>query len=142
MPGQPLGEIERARPPHVMFEVIVELGLKQAIGARLVIGRLDGEDQRHQGLGDKPPTIDAEMTALVGAAAETVRNLHLSPFRFRTMPQRATHRTGKTPDLTRPSGKIRRRCAGPISTNDLLILSPRLKILRIYSRLRFYTTCP
>ena len=28
MPGQPLGEIERARPADIMLEVIVELGLK------------------------------------------------------------------------------------------------------------------
>ena len=73
MPGQPLGEIERARPPDIMFEVIVELGLKAGVGARRGIGRLDRQHQRHQGLGDIAPAIDAEMAALVGTAAKTVR---------------------------------------------------------------------
>ena len=49
-----------------MFEVIVEFALKAGIGAGLAIRRLDREDQRHQGLGDKAPAIDAEMAALVG----------------------------------------------------------------------------
>ena len=31
MPGQPLGEIKRARPPDIMFEVIIELALKVRI---------------------------------------------------------------------------------------------------------------
>ncbi len=85
MRGQALGEIERARPPDIMLEVIVEFGLKRRIGAGLAIGRLDLEHQRHQGLGDKAAAIYAEMTPLVGTAAETVRNLHRSPSRCRNM---------------------------------------------------------
>ena len=98
MPGQPLGEIERARPPDIMFEVIVELGLKGRVGARLAIGRLDREHQRHQGLGDKAPAIDAEMAALVGPAAETVRNLHHRP--ARNMHHRANQGTDKSTAAT------------------------------------------
>src|SRR6516165_1095498 len=87
MPGQPLGEVERARPPDIMGEVAVELGLERRIGACGVISLLDREHQRHQGLGDVAPAIDAEMAALVGTPAETVRNLHRSSSRRRSMPQ-------------------------------------------------------
>src|SRR6516164_9449127 len=62
-----------------MFEIIVELGLKAGIGARLVIGGLDRENQRHQCLGDKAPAIDAKMAALVGPAPEGVWDRHPVP---------------------------------------------------------------
>ncbi len=122
MPGQPLGEIERARPPDIMFEVIVELGLKARVVLGLVIGGLDRQDQRHQGLGDKAPAIDAEMAALVGPAAETVRNLHHSSSQRRTMPQRATYRMDKTPRVQSTTRKTGRHRTGSISINDLSAL--------------------
>src|SRR5439155_19824723 len=81
MPGQPLGEIEGARPTDIMVEVIVELGLKARVGLRRVIGGLDREDQRHQGLGDKTSAIEPEMTARIRPAAKGVRCLHLRPFK-------------------------------------------------------------
>src|SRR6266404_5316966 len=59
-----------------MLEVIVELGLKGGIVAGLAIGSLDCENQRHQGLGDKAPAINAEMAAFVRTAAEGIRDLH------------------------------------------------------------------
>src|SRR5712691_3978007 len=62
-----------------MLEVVVELGLKAGVGASRGIGGLDRKHQRHQGLGDKAPAIDAEMAAFVGAAAKGVRNRHPSP---------------------------------------------------------------
>src|SRR5262249_59879001 len=64
-----------------MFEVIVELGLKAGIFARRGVSGLDRQDQRHQCLGDKAPTIDSETAALVRTASETVGELrsHSSP---------------------------------------------------------------
>ncbi len=88
MTGQPLGEIEGARPPDIMLKVIVELGLKRRVCACSGIGRLDREHQRHQGFGDIAPAIDAEMAALVGSAAKRVRGLHLV-----ILPRREEHRT-------------------------------------------------
>src|SRR6516162_3787940 len=66
-----------------MFEVIIELGLKAGIFARRGVSGLDREDQRHQCLGDKAPTIDPETAALVRSATKGVRDLHpqLSPKR-------------------------------------------------------------
>src|SRR5712691_4308867 len=62
-----------------MIEVIVELGLKTGVVLRRVIGGLDRQDQRHQGLGDKTPAIDPEMAARVRPAAKGVRCLHRCP---------------------------------------------------------------
>src|ERR1700730_11583016 len=63
-----------------MVEVVVELGLKAWVAARCGIGGLDREHQRHQGLGDKAPAINAEMAALVRTTAKRVRNrCHSSP---------------------------------------------------------------
>ena len=75
MLGQPLGEIERARPPDIVGEQIVELGLEGRIGLGVGIGLLQVEDQRHQRLGDEAPAIEAEMAALVGAGAVAVRRI-------------------------------------------------------------------
>jgi hypothetical protein len=69
MPGQPLGEIERARPPDIVLVIVAKLGRK----ARVVLGRLIGalhlEDQRHQRFRHEPAAIKAEMAALVGTGA-------------------------------------------------------------------------
>src|ERR1700730_10075643 len=62
-----------------MFEVVVELGLKTWVAARCGIGGLDREHQRHQGLGDKAPAINAEMAALVRTTAESIGKRHRSP---------------------------------------------------------------
>src|SRR5215472_7735828 len=81
MPGQPLGKVERARSPDIMFERMVELGLKARILARLSIGGLDSENQRHQSFGNKTTAIDAEMPTLVRPAPQRVgdRRLHAHP---------------------------------------------------------------
>ena len=76
MPGQPLGEIERARPPDIMVEVIGQLGVEVRVVPGRVVGLLDRQDQRHQRLGDIAPAIDAEMAARVRPAAIGVRCLH------------------------------------------------------------------
>ena len=73
MRGEPLGEIERARPSDIMREVAVHLGLERRIGLGRGVGLLQGEDQRHQRLGDEAAAEDAEPAALVGAGAERVR---------------------------------------------------------------------
>src|SRR5256885_842727 len=78
--GQPVGEIKGARTPDIMLEIMVELGLKAGVVARVGIGCLNREHQRHQGLGDKAPAKDAEMAAFVRTAAEGIRNLHGLPF--------------------------------------------------------------
>src|SRR6266403_2115116 len=62
-----------------MFEVVVELGLEGGVAARCGIGGLDREHQRHQGLGDKAPAINAEMAALVRTTAESIGKRHRSP---------------------------------------------------------------
>ena len=70
MRGQPLGKIERRRPPHVIRQIAVHLLLEGRVGFRLGIGLLEFEHQRHQRFGDEAAAIDAEMAALVGAGAE------------------------------------------------------------------------
>src|SRR5438874_1875968 len=78
-----------------MFEVVVELGLEGRIAARGGISGLDREHQRHQGLGDKAPAIDAEMAALVGTAAKGVRSLHLPLLTRRKMHHEGREDTDK-----------------------------------------------
>ena len=72
MLGQPLGEIERARPADVVRVEVVELGLERGIGLGRLVGALQVEDQRHQRLGDEAAAEVAEVAALVGAGAEGV----------------------------------------------------------------------
>ena len=67
--GEPLGEIERRRPADIGREMAVHLGLEVGIGLGIGVGPLEIEDQRHQRLGDEAAAIEAEMAALVGAAA-------------------------------------------------------------------------
>ena len=74
MLGQPLGEIERARPSDIMFEETVELGLEGGIGLRILIGLLQFEDERHQGFGDEAAAIDAEQPLFVGPGAIGIGN--------------------------------------------------------------------
>ena len=72
MLGQPLGEIERARAAGIVRVEIGELGVECRIGLGVVVGPLQVEDQRHQRLGDEAAAENAEVPALVGAAAEGV----------------------------------------------------------------------
>jgi hypothetical protein len=73
--GQPLGEVERARPADIMREVALNLGPEGRVGPGLRVGLLELQDERHQGLGDEAAAEQAEMPALVGAGAEGVRIL-------------------------------------------------------------------
>ena len=68
--GQPLGEIERRGPAHVMREIARHLRSKSGILARLRIRLFQVEDKRHERLGHKAPAIDAEMPVLVGAGTQ------------------------------------------------------------------------
>ena len=70
--GEPLGEIERARPPDIVLQEVVQLGVEGRVGLRLRVGLLELEDQRHQRLGDEPAAVDAEPAALVRPLAEGV----------------------------------------------------------------------
>ena len=76
MAREPLGEIERARPADIMFEIAAHLAREFGIAPRLVIGALDLEHERHQRLGDEAAAIGAEHAALVGAAAKGVGCRH------------------------------------------------------------------
>ena len=69
MLGQPLGEIERARAPDIVFEETVELGLERGVGFRVLVGLLEIEDERHQGFGDEAAAIDAEQPLFIGTGA-------------------------------------------------------------------------
>ena len=62
-----------------MLEVIVELGLKAGVSARLGVSLLDRENQRHQSLGDEAPAVTAEMAPFVRPAAKCIWYLQLYP---------------------------------------------------------------
>jgi hypothetical protein len=62
-----------------MLEVMVELGLKSRVAARLGVSLLDRQNQRHQSLGDEAPAINAEMASFVRPAAKCVWYLQLYP---------------------------------------------------------------
>jgi hypothetical protein len=66
--GQPLGEIERAGPPHIMLEVVFQLLPEIRVVVGGVPGLFDLEDQRHQGFGHEAAPEYAEMTLLVRPA--------------------------------------------------------------------------
>src|SRR5690606_27112857 len=72
MPAQALREIERTRTADIILAVKRHLGLIGGIVLRLIIGALQFEHERHQGLGDEAAAIDAEMTMLVGTEAQAV----------------------------------------------------------------------
>ena len=72
MRGQPLGEIERARPADVVGQQPVELAVEFGVGLGLAVGLLQRQHQRHQRLGDEAAAENAEMAALVGAVAERI----------------------------------------------------------------------
>src|SRR5499427_1167287 len=75
MLGQPLGEIERRRPPDVVLEVAVHLAAEAGIVLRLGVSLLQLENERHQRLGDEAAAIEPEMPAFVGPGAERVELL-------------------------------------------------------------------
>jgi hypothetical protein len=72
MIGQALGEIERRRPADVIPEVAVHFRLERRIGLGGGVSLLQVEDQRHQRFRHKTPAENAEMPALVRAAAEGI----------------------------------------------------------------------
>ena len=63
---QPLGEIQRAGPTDIVGQVVVQLGLERRIGLAGLIGLVQLQHERHQGLGDEPPAIGAEPALDVG----------------------------------------------------------------------------
>src|SRR5690606_4178298 len=69
---QPLGEIERARPPGIMGVEVFELGPERRVRLGRLVFPLQVEDQRHQRLGDETAAIEAEMAPLVRTVAESV----------------------------------------------------------------------
>ena len=73
MRGQPLGEIERARPAGVVLAEMVELGLERWIALGLAPVALEVEDQRHQRLGDEAAAEHAEHALLVRSGPEGIR---------------------------------------------------------------------
>src|SRR5262249_4589379 len=71
--GRALGEIQRARPPDIMFEIRVHLRPEGGVRPGLPVCLLQLEDERHQRLGDEAAAEHPEMAALVGTGAERVR---------------------------------------------------------------------
>ncbi len=57
---QPLREIERAWPSHIMFEEIFELLSEGGVILGLVICLFELQDQRHQCFGNEAPAVDPE----------------------------------------------------------------------------------
>src|SRR6056297_1227034 len=65
--GQPLREIERRGSADVVGPEVVHLVPERLVGLRLLVFRLEFEDERHQGFRDEPPAEVAETALLVGA---------------------------------------------------------------------------
>ena len=95
MRRQPLGEIERARPPGIVLVEPAQLLLECRVVLRLLIGGADLPDEGHQRLGDIAAAIEAEMAPLVGPQAVAVGG-GIGTHRVRS-PGRAI-----APDHTRP----------------------------------------
>ena len=74
--AQALGQVERRRAAGVVGEPRRELRLKSRIVLRLLVGALQLEDQRHQGLGDEAAAVDAEPAARVRAGPVGVGKAH------------------------------------------------------------------
>ena len=70
--GQPLGKPQRARPSHIMLQVIIQLGLERRVGLRRLIRRLQLQNQRHQRLGDKPPAKFAKPATPIRAITQRI----------------------------------------------------------------------
>src|SRR6516225_415610 len=73
MRREPFGEIQRARPAHIVAQVTRHLRRKSRIGSRVRIGLLQRENQRHQRLSDETPTKLTKVAPLVGTGAERVQ---------------------------------------------------------------------
>src|SRR5262249_2356219 len=69
MPGETLGEIERARPSAIVGKKIVELCLEGGVGLGLGISPLKIQDQRHESFSHIAAAIEPEMAALVRPSA-------------------------------------------------------------------------
>ena len=70
--GQPLGEIQRRGAADIVPEIAVHFRLECRIGLGVGVSLLQIEDQRHQRFRDEAAAENAEMPALVGAAAEGI----------------------------------------------------------------------
>ena len=67
---QPFREIERGGTADIMFEQIVELGLKARVSLSFAIFAFEIEDQRHQRFGDITAAVIAEVATFIGLIAE------------------------------------------------------------------------
>ena len=87
--GQPLGEVERRRPADIVLEPALQLGVEGGVALGCLVGLLQLQDQRHQGLGDEPAAMDAEPAVLVRAGAQAVGQRHRSnPLKRGARPRR------------------------------------------------------
>ncbi len=73
--GQPLGEIERTGPAHVMFPEIVHLGPEIRIGLGVLIALFQFQNERHQRLRHEAPAEIAEPALFVGAGHEGIEQV-------------------------------------------------------------------
>ena len=58
--GQPLGKVERRRPPGKVLQQTRKLGLERCVGLRRFVLVLQFDQRRHQRLRHIPPAIDAK----------------------------------------------------------------------------------
>ena len=77
--SQAAGKIKRARPADVMLHLRMKLVPEGRIVLGHGVGLFDLQDQRHQGFGNKPAAIDAEVPGFVGARAIGVQLGHGLP---------------------------------------------------------------
>ena len=64
--------IERARAADVVLGEMREFGLERGIRLGVLIGLLEFENERHEGLGEESAAENAEMSRLVGSGAEGI----------------------------------------------------------------------
>ena len=75
--GQTPSESQGARTPGILGQLAVELGGECGVRHGLVIGALQLEKQRHQGLGDEAAAENAVAPALVRSPAVGIQCFHV-----------------------------------------------------------------
>ena len=76
MLGQPLSEIQRRGPAHVVRPEILHRRRERRVRLRLAVRALEIEHERHQGFGDKPPPVLAEAALGIGQVLPVAASVH------------------------------------------------------------------
>src|ERR1700723_2634075 len=116
--GEALGEIQRRRPPDIVLEIAVHLGLECRIGLGVRVGLLQSEDQRHQRFRDKAAAENTEMPPLVGPAAEGIGQVWIHRC-LSSWPGTAGRKDGvASASLSRPSTSCLLRISKDVDARD------------------------